>query len=200
MSNSQHGDRLRSRDISLNLCLLVVTLIEIVTLYVAIIRPIDWQLSEAGRQSRELEQLIRQTSEIALQHQTLKAELDEAETATAALLQRIPTAPRESDFLAHVCQLADRTGMTVANYHPGAIEVRENHHEMEVKLSTRGEYASLCKFLEQVDHLPRLCRLTQLDVTTPSTGDHLAVDLLFRIYFAPPSDGDVAKADAARKG
>lgn len=193
MRQFQNLDRLQSYDIGLNLGLLTVTMVVLSTLYVAAVRPIDRQLADARQQSSALEQLIRKTSEIALKRQTLESELKQSEQATEELLQRIPTAPRESDFLAHVCRLADRTGMAVANYHPGVIEARENHHEMEVKLSTRGEYASLCKFLEQVDHLPRLSRLTQLEVATPAKGEELTVDLSFRLYFAPPSETDTAK-------
>lgn len=193
MHNPHHFDRLHSYDIGLNVGLLAVTTIVLSAIYVAAVYPIDRQLTDAIRESRELEQLIRQTSDVALKHQTLTAELEQSELATAALLQRIPTAPRESDFLAHVCELADRTGMTVANYHPGLIETRENHHEMEVRLSTRGEYASVCKFLEQVDHLPRLCRLTQLEVSTIPTEEKLAVDLSFRLYFAPSNEADSVK-------
>lgn len=193
MLANQHLDKLESYDFWLNGGLLVGTIVVLTAIYIAAFSPLDLQLSEASQQSTELQELIRQISDITLKHQSLEAELAKSQQATTELLQRIPTAPRESDFLAQVCRLADRTGMEVADYHPGTVEKRENHHEMEVKVSTRGEYAALSKFLEQVDHLPRLCRLTQLDVVAAPAGETLSVEMSFRIYFAPPNEADSAK-------
>ena len=189
----QRLDKLESYDFCLNGGLLVGTIVALSAIYVAAFHPLGTQLGETNRQSGELQQLIQQTSDITLKRQSLEAELAKSRQATADLLQRIPIAPRESDFLAQVCRLADQTGMEVADYTPGALEKRENHHEMEVQVNTRGEYPSLCKFLEQVDHLPRLCRLTHLEVVTAPVGENLLIEMSFRIYFAPPNEADPAK-------
>ena len=186
-------DKLRSYDVWLNGVLAAATIGLVAAAYAVAFLPMDFQLQAARSETEGFRQLIQKTSEISQTQQTLASELAASEKQTAELLQRIPIAPRESDFLAQVCQLADRTGMEVADYHPRAIEKRESHQEMEVKLSTRGEYQALCHFLEQVDHLPRLCRLTQLEIGNAPTGTMLPVEMTFRIYFAPPGDADSAK-------
>lgn len=85
--------------------------------------------------------------------------------------------------------------MDVDDYRPQAVEDRASHRELEVRFTMRGEYPSLCQFMALVDELPRLCRLTQLEISGPVAGKALSVEATFRIYFA----ADPAE-QAAQKG
>jgi Tfp pilus assembly protein PilO len=180
MFATRRFDKLQTYDVWLNAVL-------------AAFLPLELLFRSVRAETIGLQQLIQRTSDITPARQTLETELAGSEKATAELLQRIPTAPRESDFLAQVCRLADQTGVEVADYHPQSIEKRENHQEMQVKLSMRGGYPALCQFLAEVDHLPRLCRLTQLEVGSAVAGTRLPVEMTFRIYLAPPGDSDPKK-------
>jgi Tfp pilus assembly protein PilO len=191
-------DKLQSYDLWLNGVLAAATIGVVTVAYLVAFLPLNLQFYAVRAEIEGFQKLIQKTSDITQTRQTLEAELAKSQKGTAELLQRIPTAPRESDFLAQVCQLADHTGMEVADYHPRTIEKRENHQEMEVHLSTRGDYQAICQFLEQVEHLPRLCRLTQLEIGSTVIGSAVAgsklpVEMTFRIYFAPPGDANSAK-------
>ena len=186
-------DKIKSYDLALNGTLFAATAIVLTVFYFIAIRPLDHQLSDQRHHLDRLKRTILRTSDISQKRQQLEAELSVAEQTTTKLLQRIPTSPRESDFLAQVCHLSNEVGMEVADYHPGVVDRRENHHEMEVRLSMRGTYESLCKFLEQVDGVPRLCRLIQLDVSHGTNTERLAVEMSFRIYFAPNSEPEAKR-------
>ncbi|MDB5388211.1 MAG: hypothetical protein JWM11_3857 [Planctomycetaceae bacterium] len=186
-------DKLQVYDLWLNGGLGLVTAVALIGAYFAAFYPFNVQHSAVQAEVYELQELIRQASELSEKEHALAAKLTISENAAVDLARRIPAAPRESDYLSQFCELAEKTGLEVADYHPGIIEQRENHHEMEVHISTHGEYQSIGKFLQKIDHLPRLCRLTQLDVGTDVAGSKLHAEMRFRIYFAPPATPDAAK-------
>lgn len=192
MPATAEPDKLRRYDHSLNAALLMLTIAVIAVGYFTIFRPIESQLVSLRQQTAERQELVQKASAISQTNRTLTEQLAKTTLAAGQMEQRIPTAPRESDFLAQICQLADRVGMEVVDYQNGAIQTLENHREMEVKLNTRGEYEPLCKFLEQVDQVPRLCRLTNLDIASEPTGGSLSIVLTFRIYFSPPTESTLA--------
>ena len=185
--SAQRSDNLQTYDLWLNGGLAIATVLILGVLYAAAVRPLEMQISETRAEATNLQDLIQQASEISKRNQILSTTLTRSKQAAADLALRIPAAPRESDFLSQISQLASQTGLEVADYHPGVIDARENHQEMEVKVSTHGKYEPLCRFLKEIDGLPRLCRLTQLDIETDAKVDDLKIDMHFRIYFAPPS-------------
>lgn len=193
MSDKQRPDNLHLYDLWLNSVLGLLTLAVLGAGYFVAIRPMDIQTREIRAEISNLRDLIQQASEISQRNQTLTETLAQSKQATTALAQRIPSSPRESDFLSQISHLAAQTHLEIADYHPGIIDVRENHHEMEVKVTTHGEYEALCRFLKEIDSLPRLCRLAQMDVETQPKENRLQVDLLFRIYFAPPASATAKK-------
>lgn len=207
-------DKLRSYDVLLSAGLAAATLVVMAAICLAAYYPLGNRFRDVQAQAGELRDLVERTSEIARKHQALEERLTKSRQAAAELLERMPAAPRESDFLAQVSQLAERTGIEVADYHPGPVEQRENHHEMEVRVSTRGAYDALCRFLEQVDRLPRLSRLTQLEILVPGAtaapasptasagANKLAVEMTYRIYFAPGAAATslISAADVGKKG
>ncbi len=194
MPVTQRPDKLESYDLWLNCGLSCATIIVWTLAYLTLCHPLQAEAQARRQEIRQLQEIIQRTSEIAKQHKTLTAQLDTSKKSAAELMQRIPAAPRESDFLTQICQLANRTGLEVADYHPGVIEKRENHHEKEVKVNASGEYEPLCKFLELIDHLPRLCRLTRLEIGTEEMGSKLRIEMIFRIYFSPTSEDQPGKA------
>lgn len=206
-----HQSKLRAYDRWLNGILALATCLGVGAVYGIGFLPSDFELQHLLSQTTALQETVQQASRISHEQQTLEQQLAKSERFAADLLLRIPTAPRESDFLAQVSQLAGDVGLEVLDYRTAATHILENHREIEVRMNTRGKYPALCRFVEQVDRLPRLSRLTSLEIirtdtpsapaagtqTTPErpTDTDLSADFVFRIYFAPPPDGS-----STRKG
>lgn len=185
MSLTARLSPLQSYDLCLNSGFAAVTLIALLGLYMGVVHPLQRETAQLSEQCVELRTLIQQTSKITQTRRQLERQLAEKEKATADLLKRIPVSPQESEFLAQVSHLANETGLEIVDYHPGAVEPLETHHEMEVKISARGDYPAVCRFLNESSEMPRLCRLIQLTIGSESSGDMLPIELTFRIYFAP---------------
>lgn len=186
-------DKFRQFDIWLNAGLGLATLAGLSIGCFLVLGPIQNQMQSVRAEAVGYRDLIQRASEVANRKQKLTLELEKSRQTADELAQRIPAAPRESDFLHQISHLANRSGLEVTDYHPGGIEKRENHEEMEVRVDTRGEYEPLCRFLKEIDALPRLCRLTEMDISTDAKDSKLKADLLFRIYFAPPATTQVQK-------
>lgn len=200
MTDTDPLTKLRNHDRCLNGIMLSATFVVGIVVYFCLFRPLEIELQDVRSLTTNLQCLVEQTSAISRQNHELRDLLVKSEQENSDLLQRIPTAPRESDFLTQICQLADRMHLEVLDYHPGAVHTQENHQEMEVKLSTCGEYEALCRFLQQVDHLPRLCRLTQMEIGTAADKTRLSSEMSFRIYFAPPAAVNTAPKKVDRNG
>ncbi len=189
---------LRSYDLALNLGLAMAAVCIALMFYAGIIRPIHMHISRLESQSCELKDLIYQTSQISVQREKLQQELMTQQTSLERLEARLPTAARESDFLAQMCELAASENLEIADYQPGAVSARETHHELEVSVSLRGDYSAICQLLRQADELPRLCRLVRLEMTSAEAGEKLIANLTYRIYFTPHNLLQIAKKDSAR--
>jgi len=193
MISAIRRDHLKRVDLWLNAALLLVTAAVLLAAHLAAIAPLQARFRDVATETAEHRRIVGNASDIAQVNQTLRARLSTIQKKAAALQQRIPTSSRESDFLGQIGQLAEQTGVEIADYLPGNVQIRESHQEMEIKVSARGEYSAIAQFLEQVDRLPRLCRLTQMEIGVNETNGRLHVELAFHIYFAPPVDPDAAK-------
>jgi Tfp pilus assembly protein PilO len=190
-------DSVRGYDLAINGGFAAALVLGLCGAYFGIYCPIHAETARLQASSQELQQLIDNTSHISQTKKELEDDLAAKRAAAEKLLERIPTAARESDFLAQVCQLAHANEMEVADYHPGAVHELENHHEMEVKISARGEFSALCRFLRQADDMPRLCRLVHMDVGSTLDSERLEATLTYRIYFAPQTTPALANKDGS---
>lgn len=146
-----------------------------------------------GRASQLLANAV-ETRAVAESH---RIELAQRELQWSELIARIPDAPQESEFLAQLSGLARETGMEIREYHPESTFATDTHVELEIALRADGSYGSLCRFLDGVEALPRLCRVTQLDVSTSDEpSESYPVNMKLRLFFTPEqkSSSDDIKA------
>ena len=162
---------------------LFITVVSIAGFYLFVDQPMDTEIVQLHAREAELERLLNQASRIYADNNHLKTQVKEFERKAAEVLARVPEEPCEADFLAQVSQLAQKTGLDILDYRPGITRPQTTHTEMEVKLISKGSYPSLCGFLEQLDQLPRLCRLTNLSIDAKTNNGKYAMELTLMIFF-----------------
>jgi len=148
-----------------------------------------WQPLYAGSEQAmveiaRLDELLKSAGEIRAEARDIRRQIDEAQTRGVRLAARVPTAPHEADFLGQMTELAHQVELEINDYRPGVVRLLEKHGEMEVQFSAQGTYAAICRFLHRTEELPRLCRITRLDIKAPQTGDKTQIDMTLLIYFA----------------
>ncbi len=137
---------------------------------------------------------MAQSSEIHSHHREIELKLSHSEESFARVISRIPETPHESEFLAQVTELARNSKLRIQRYHPREPVNEGTHTALEVQLDLIADYPGICRFLDGLRTLARLCRVTSLHVRSMgSEGAELAIEMTLRIYFAPLSKTTVAE-------
>lgn len=147
-------------------------------------QPVHAHSLEASAEIARLDELLKSAAKIRAEARDIRRLIDEAQAQTARLAARVPGAPHEADFLGQVTALAHEVEMEIQDYRPGVVRLLEKHGEMEVQFNAQGTYSAICRFLHRTEELPRLCRITRLEIKAPLSGDKTQIDLTLLIYFA----------------
>ena len=150
--------------------------------------------SEQARIATEIDvasRLLASAEKLREEHRALREQQAASLVRTSQLLGRIPDAPQESEFLAHIARLAREAPLSIGRFRPTATRTYDRYSEVEVELSVAGRWDGLCQFLAGLETLPRLCRLSRFSVASESSADGVyPVDFTFVIYFAPARRAD----------
>lgn len=143
-----------------------------------------------------LQAFLDQKDNFHADHRQARSRLAQQEGRLEELLQRIPDAPQESEFLAQLSKLGLAAGMDIRQFSPGDATSLGEHSMLEVELVAESSYPGLCRFLEGLQSLPRLCQVAALDiqVADPSTLRY-PVKITLRIFFAPMREGPPRRSE-----
>lgn len=168
---------------------LCVTIAVVVVAAALLFRPINDKSRLVADEIQSTTDYLKQKPELAGRHDKLQRTLTDRQKRHAELIARIPDAPRESEFLTQLTQLARSTGMAISRYNPGEAVEDRSHASLEIELKAQASYASICRFLTGLEELPRLCRVTKLSIIAPAPdSDAYPVDLTLQIFFTPKSE------------
>ncbi len=163
----------------------MITLTGLALFVIFIYRPMQLEHQRIEEQTADCTLILNSADRIRYENIRLNSRLPDVERRLGIMMQRIPNSPRESDFLGQLTRLAERTQLNIRDYRPGVIVRKDTHSELEIKLSSVGSYAGICQFLDEVARIPRLCRVSGLEIRASNTsGEAYLIDMTFRIYFA----------------
>jgi hypothetical protein len=137
-------------------------------------------LSAYGLLSREWSEIHRRTHEA-------RAYLTTAPTIRehhAVAVKQMPTTPQESEFLAELTRLARESKLKITDFKPSEVAGGEAHAAVEIALRTEATYEGLCRFLDGLSSLPRLCHVKRLSLKAPDAAQTTyPVDMTLQIFF-----------------
>ena len=148
-------------------------------------------LAENAQQVAACSSTIAADSAIILNRAELTEQRENTECELYALKQRleelkaqIPNAPEESRFLAQLSKLAEESQLGIRHFRPGPPEDSNDVRRIRVQLSGVGSYECLCRFLNGLNSLPRLTKVSMLKVEPPNSERQYPVNLELSIFFA----------------
>ncbi|MGH7128193.1 MAG: type 4a pilus biogenesis protein PilO [Planctomycetaceae bacterium] len=154
--------------------------------WLCVLGPITTQTDDARQRLDAARSLLKSDAAVRRRNVSLHAQHDGLESQSRQLLSRMPETPEESEFLAQLTQLAVRTGVLLREFQPSAAAANDSFQELEIRVSAESDYESLCRFLAGVNDLPRLCRLTALDLAVADDpGGPYRVEMGIVIFCAP---------------
>lgn len=128
--------------------------------------------------------LIENQDAIRHHYGELEARLEAERREYARLLQRIPTAASEGEFLRELSSIAADCDLTLRDFRPGRVSVHPTHSEKQIQLRAEGSHASLCRFLAALQTTNRMTRVSHLTVGPAKGPDSTStIDLHIEIAF-----------------
>jgi Tfp pilus assembly protein PilO len=135
----------------------------------------------------QLEQLLKRAPHVRSENQTYKAEIASLKQSVEETQKRLPQELREHEFLEQVRAIAEQTGMELQDYQMGDIEQLESYSKAQLTLQCHGSFASICRFLDEIDHLARITEAANLQIETADNFNRYPLQVTFVLYFGGSS-------------
>jgi Tfp pilus assembly protein PilO len=129
--------------------------------------------------------LVARAGHIRSEREAAERQLQSLTQTLADLTSRIPSSPKEAEFLAQISKLAERTGVRLKSFRPGQAALAGAVNTCDVQVSLVGPFANICKWLDGLTDVPRLLSVPRLSLAGPqSAGDACIADVTISLCFA----------------
>jgi Tfp pilus assembly protein PilO len=139
------------------------------------------ELSES--RMTQLQLMLSKSNQIHHEHEELHGELASLKKSVEETQKRLPRELGEGEFLEQVRQVAVRTGIELGEYQLGTTEQLESYSKAELTFHCHGNYASICRFLDEIDHLARLTEVSNLQIESADNFNRYPFQVSFVLYF-----------------
>lgn len=138
----------------------------------------------------ETKEFLGTTDQITASTREIKVRSEVLETEMERILAGVPTEPRESEFLGQISGLVQGTSLKFDEFRPAGTTAAGQYRQLEVMMSGVGTYRDICRFLAGLEELPRLCRVSRLDIEAPDepygAENRYPVSMTLVIFYSPP--------------
>lgn len=134
---------------------------------VNVISPLNQEINRQKQETIALRSFLKNSSEINKRHQTLQEELTAVRSEWEQTLQQIPATAQESTYLATLSKQIELAELHLDNFVLGGMHHHESLKERDLTLELSGSYGNLCHLLNELDDLPRITNVQQLQISSP---------------------------------
>jgi len=137
--------------------------------------------------AEQLQLLLASSSQVQRVQRPLREELSKLELEVAAIRGRLPDTFDKTAFVREVCEAADATALQVLDYRLSAPQLGPSFSSTEVSLVCTGSFASICRFLQEIDQLARVTEISKLDLASEINSDEYPFQVTFVLYYGAKS-------------
>lgn len=165
-----------------------LTVIAIVGAYFAFVtRPLNAQMDQCDIRVSQLKLLHERGPQVRAAYSQSQEELQSLKESVEETLLRLPENLEDEEFIAQVKSVALATGVEIVGYQMGSTEQLTSYSKAELTFQCNGSFASICRFLDEVDHLPRLTEVSRLEIETDKNLERYPLQVDFVLYFGGSS-------------
>jgi type IV pilus assembly protein PilO len=151
-----------------------------------------WEADALAKQ-RDLSNLKTVTAGIS----DVSRKINDLEAAIKIFDGKLPQARDVDMILQQVSQISQSCGLVTRTVRPDRSITTANYSEEPITLSLTGSFEGFYQFLLNLEKLPRLTRVTKMNLTKINdTEGQMTAELTLSIYFNPDTDGPGASASA----
>jgi Tfp pilus assembly protein PilO len=163
--------------------------------YLFAYRPLVLRQLENTARAEQLELLTSHAAAIHTQHTQLRQELATLTSTVDAVRSRIPEEPLDAEFVRDVRRLATEAGVEVRDHRLAPPQRLGTHSQSEVHCDCLGRYDSICRFLDQVEQIPRIVKVAKLELGTSDNSDVYPLQVTFVLYYGLPANDTNERRD-----
>jgi Tfp pilus assembly protein PilO len=160
-----------------------ITLLCGIAAYTYLFTPIEKDIFDVSMRIDELAESSRNAPAIHSEHEKLSGRLKDIAARYAALQGRVPGSAEAGSFLKFVSDVARQENLSISDFQPARSVEGDGFTAMEVMLSGRGSFASICTFFDRLSKVARLSKVKDLSVTAAEDGNEYPMKTTLVIYF-----------------
>jgi Tfp pilus assembly protein PilO len=144
---------------------------------------------DTAQKQRELVHLKQQTAGI----DDLSRKIDDLQQAIDFFESKLPQEKDVDKILKEVWQRAEENALTVKTVKTLKSERAASYSEQPIQMSLSGDFKGFYSFLLQLEKLPRITRITQMQLTKINDKDgEMQAQMTLSIFFEPDTGSSVA--------
>lgn len=161
-----------------------VTTAVVIAMYFMVYTPMVEETGDSYRQINQLKSALQKGPMIQREHKQLKERLAAISHRIEQIHMHVPEDAMVPDFISQVTAAAEQEGLTISDIDTGKPFPREGYSEREIEFTGTARYANLCRFIHGIRQLPRLSKVTGLEIRTEAYGQEVhPIRLRMMIYF-----------------
>jgi type IV pilus assembly protein PilO len=116
----------------------------------------------------------------------INRKIKELQDAVAFFESKLPQEKEVETVLAQVWKMAEANSLQAKTIKSGKTERNNNYSEQSIDLSLAGDFTGFYLFIQQLEKLPRLTRVTDMSLTKISEHDgQMQATLTLSVFFEP---------------
>jgi type IV pilus assembly protein PilO len=127
----------------------------------------------------------------------LNKKIDDLQQAISFFESKLPQEKEMDKILKEVWQMAEANNLTTKTVRTMKAERAANFSEQPIQMGLSGDFKGFYSFLLQLEKLPRLTRITQMNMTKINDRDgEMTAQLTLSIFFEPDTGANPSVAGA----
>lgn len=160
--------------------------------------PLIRQTERVAASIQELSLSVQNTKAIREQHQAVSQRLATAKERIATVRERVPEGMDAAGFLDEVSRIAAEANLAIKEYSNATPAASRGYAQVEVNLTGRGSYSSICAFIDRLSKLQRLSKVQDLTLSASGSTTEYPISATLIIYFGLHGTDDTSAQEVKR--
>jgi Tfp pilus assembly protein PilO len=151
--------------------------------YLGFYVPAAADIQERNGRMEQLHLLMGTSEKVSRDYRALDERLTALRQSAASARKRMPRRTSTEAFIENITQLATVEGLEMELCSASGPQTLDTHTQVEVTCRLNGSYASVCRFLADVDQLSQISKVSSFQIDSTLNSGRYPIQLTFQLYY-----------------